>query len=241
MVSIEPTYCLMPESSGPEILENLAELWLWLVNKLESTLQDINPNLTVDWGHFSISGLSFGGLMAMGLYREIARQSLKPVGLRVRGMLLRCPVSRHYHREAGHYLGIAVPKEEAELVAKAIITAKQKLPWIIKRAGSSPPDFMIGAYAFSVSKEITWSFIWGAPSIYDLLEEMEVLPDKRTRILILHGTKDQHVQLQDSLELAEMLRGKTLDARCCPVKDAPHAWDYGDPLNADLKGFWDDC
>jgi hypothetical protein len=39
MISVDPTYCLMPEASGPTLLQNLKDLCRYIYTRLEKELQ----------------------------------------------------------------------------------------------------------------------------------------------------------------------------------------------------------
>jgi acetyl esterase/lipase len=227
----------MPESSGREIRQDIADLWTWLVTKLETTVRSINPYITVNWGRFSISGGSFGGAMALELFHEILGCTNNSPLLRVRAMSLRYPVSEYYRREAGEYLGYEATKEEAERSSKEIVLVTKDRSLVIPRASSDPPNGMYGAYISSVSG--TWPSFWNEPSTYERIYCMPKPQDKETRIRIIHGTEDKHVLLQDSVNLTKLLRAKGLNVTLCQVEGEAHAFDYDRPLDDRLRAYWD--
>lgn len=238
MVSVEPTYCLMPEASGTMILRNLRNICTWLFEKLEPALQSVNPNFIVAWDYLYIFGISFGGLMAMGLFLETGRQRNKPTDLHIRALILRCPVIKEYRREPGEYMGITVSKERADEDSKRLLTIKGKMAFTVQRAGSNPPEGMYGAYCFSVSHQ--YGTVWREKTMFAMVEETQKCPDSRTRIRIMHGTEDKNVPMTHSFDVQTLFKAKgwsKIDV--VPQKGKPHAWDCNEPLTDDLKEYLD--
>ncbi|KAF2844449.1 hypothetical protein T440DRAFT_523500 [Plenodomus tracheiphilus IPT5] len=245
ILSIEPQSLLMPQSQGPEILQANRKALSWLFDGLEHTLHGINSNLAVDWESFNISGHSFGGMMALDFFRQIGLHASRPPNLHVRTVHARGTMSRPYERQASTYMGQIVSQEEAEEIAKKIRLNMSRLKdrgcMILKRAGSTPPDGMIGAYSTSVSRAegTTWLDFWAERCLYELLDQMASCPDERACILFEHGTADNFVPFEHSLGTQAMLKAKfpKLDVRCNLIPNEDHAWDYDRKL-AEIKWFF---
>jgi hypothetical protein len=236
IISIEPQYLLMPESSGLDIIRNIEKFCEWLFKSLDKAVRSINQNLEVDWNHLSIFGESFGGLLAMILYLQIGRSPLKPTNLRISGIILRCPLSELYKREAGLYCGMFMPTDRAEYTCKEIDEAMKGMPWVELRASTAPPNGMLYAYCSSVCHKY-WENCWGAGSLPEMIEGMVECPDLRTRIWIKHGTEDLHVPCESSSKLVDVLRKKWphLEVYLTFVEGEQHAWDRSDPLTDEYR------
>jgi hypothetical protein len=240
IISIEPGYLLMPESSGLDIIRNIETFCEWLFRDLSKALHSINPKLEVDWNCLSIFGESFGGLLAMILYLQIGRCPLKPSNLRISGIILRCPLSEPYKREAGLYCGMSIPADRAEEICKAVDEVMKGMPWVELRASTAPPNGMLYAYCSSVCHKY-WESRWGAGSLLKMIEGTVECPDLRTRIWIKHGTEDLHVPWESSSRLVDVLRKKWphLDVYLTFVKGKQHAWDRSDPLTDEYRKLLD--
>jgi hypothetical protein len=92
MISIDPTYCLMPEASGITVLGNIESLCAFLLMKLEPALKRINEHFCVAWDHIYIFGISFGGWVALAMYLELGNLKQKPLDFRIRALILQCPL-----------------------------------------------------------------------------------------------------------------------------------------------------
>jgi hypothetical protein len=230
MVSIEPEYLLMPESSGVDIEQNIKTFCEWLFRELSKALHSINRNLEVDWNCLSIFGESFGGLLAMMLYLEIGCCASRPPKLRISGVFLRCPLSEAYKREEGLYCGKPISRESARRNSQAIDETLKKMQWVEPRVSTPPPNGMAGAYYLSVSD--CWKQHWNAPLLPERIKKADRCPDMRTRIYIKHGTDDRHVPLGSSRRLAAVLQEKWpfFRVEIDVVEGKEHAWDRSDPL-----------
>lgn len=237
MISIEPTYCLMPESSGLVILDNIEKICVWLFKNLEATVRLINPNLEVDWTRLSIFGESFGGLLAIALYIETGRQLSKPPDLRIRGIVLRCPLSEEYKREAGPYCGTFIPYERAKHACEEISETMKKMPWIVRRASTNPPRGMFVAYAASVSG--CWKEYWKADTAPEMIQKAPQCPDPQTAVRIMHGTGDHHVPHDSSVRLAGIFERNWPSVKVELILEPGegHAWDRSKPLEPDYRRF----
>jgi pimeloyl-ACP methyl ester carboxylesterase len=238
MISVDPTYCLMPEASGPTLLQNLKDLCRYIYTRLEKELQEINPCLSIAWDQIYLFGISFGGWMAIGLYLELGRQSTRPPGTHIRALILRCPVVKEYQREPGNYMNLPISKERAERDSAMIYDLSQQMPFVIHRAGRFPPDGMYGAHVFSVSHR--YGLVWAESTMFSLIEEAEACPDNRTRVCILHGNADQNVPIRLSQDVQELFRKKKWpNVDLVIQEEKSHAWDYREPLTKELKDYLD--
>lgn len=235
-ISIEPTYCLMPEATGDTIYGNIRSLCAFLFKDLEAALKSINPHFAIAWDRVYIFGISFGGWMALGLFLEFGNWNSRPPNFRIRAVVLRCPLVKEYRREPGHYMGVKIPKEQAVNDSKRIYEIKHSMPFQLHRAGDHPPGGMYGAYALSVAKD--WGTFWETSTIFDMIKETQKCPDLRAKIRIDHGTADIQVPYTSSEELCALFEEKGWQKiHLILHKDKPHAWDYKEPLSESLSTY----
>ena len=172
----------------------------------------------------------------MILYLEIGDHNSKPSKLRILDILLRCPVSEAYEREAG-YCGKHISKDVAEQICREIDQTMKEMLWVEVRSSTAPPDRMFGAYCSSVSG--TWKKHWGTSCLPERIRNTATCLDQRTIIWIPHGEDDLHVPWRSSRDLAATLRGKWPGLRVTftSVPGKEHAWGRSDPLSPALKDF----
>lgn len=235
-ISIEPTYCLMPEASGDTIYGNIRSLCAFLFKDLEAALESINPHFAIAWDHVYIFGISFGGWMALGLFLEFGNWTSRPPNFRIRAVILRCPLVKEYRREQGRFMGVEIPEQQAVDDSKKIYDIKCRMPFQLHRAGDHPPGGMYGAYALSVAKR--WGMVWGSNMMFDMIKETQECPDPRAKVRIDHGTADIQVPYTSSEELCALFLEKGWQKiDLIPHEDKPHAWDYEDPITESLLDY----
>lgn len=232
IICIEPEYPLMPESSGDEVREAVCFFWKWANSDLAPALSSIKPGMKMDWSRLVIFGESFGAYLAVDFWLLLTRIDTFPL-LQVRGVVLRAPLSKHYTRNPGTYCGKKISKERAEKDSKAIMEAKNSMVVKVVRSGTTPPEDMWPAHVFSVSH--TWKELWEASSMLEVVEAASECPDAETRFYITHGTADENVPYEDSVELAALLKTKWPKMRVDLIQQEGkgHAWDYNLSLDAE--------
>jgi hypothetical protein len=235
MISIEPTYCLLPEGDSKVLRSNRIAIRAWMFQRLQEKLHTINRHLVIDWGNFYMFGVSFGGLMAIETFLEIGHDQLKPTDLRVRKVLLRSPITHEYSRVLGDFMGRSLSREKALADSDRVLRTIDQAPWLIPRAGSTPPFWMYGAPIFAGLDRFNLLYKGRFP--YDNIEDAHICPDERTHFLFKHGDADQHVKLEDSKRTVDLLQTKwpLLTVHLEIQLGKPHAWDYSQPLSEQLK------
>jgi hypothetical protein len=136
MISIDPTYCLMPEASGTTMLESIKDLCNFLFLRLKSVMKRIKPYLVIAWNHIYLFGISFRAWMALALYFEFGDSKLKSPGFHVRALILRCPLVKEHRREAGTYMGVAISKQRADEDSERMCSLVHQMPFMLHKAGS---------------------------------------------------------------------------------------------------------
>jgi hypothetical protein len=115
IVVASPSYPLLGESDGKEILENNSHLLDSLFTQLQPALRECNSNLDVGWENFNVTSVSFGcGLALDMVFRKLESHAQKPANLRVRKMLMRSCLTKEYARDEGLYMGKFISREEAQ-------------------------------------------------------------------------------------------------------------------------------
>lgn len=183
-IVVSPNYRLVPEHSGADILDDLADFWAWLHNGgLASYLASRNVQVKPDFDRILVSGDSAGGYMALmsGL--------LQPRGS-IKAILVQYPMTDSLRREPVEEY-INMPSPPASIVDEHLKTVK---PHVVV-SSCSPPERMGLSYALSAFGRYLEFFgndkkMW---PLY-LVEEKQWLPPT----WIHHGDKDTAVSIEDS-------------------------------------------
>lgn len=231
-IRVSPSYPLMFESNGEEIVENNSYIWAALFNKLQDALHEKNPNLNIAWERTNLISVSFGcGLALDMVFRKLTK---KPASLRIVKMFCQSSLSGTYDREPGLYMGRFIPQEEADACSREILDLKNNAHLMPRRAGKDPPLGMFGAYATSVSQVAgaRWTDHWGYPTFVELVRD-GTCPNNGILVLFVHGEADQMVKLKDVEEQVKSLRAKfpSVDVRLHIKSGRGHADDYSDDDN----------
>ena len=64
-IIVSPTYRLLPEATGSDILEDVKDFWQWTRDSLPTFLAEKWPSLKLDLGHTAVTGESAGGYLAL--------------------------------------------------------------------------------------------------------------------------------------------------------------------------------
>lgn len=97
IISVEPEYPLMPESSGQDLEDVVHAFCHWVRDHLELTLRSFNASFSVDWSRVTIFGESFGAYPAVLFWLNLKR-IVETHKLQFRGMVLRWPLAGEYKR-----------------------------------------------------------------------------------------------------------------------------------------------
>ncbi|KAH7061860.1 hypothetical protein BKA63DRAFT_527757 [Paraphoma chrysanthemicola] len=208
----------------------------FILSKLESVLKRANPFLAIAWENLYLFGISYGASAAMLVYKDICtRQDEWPPGFCITHAMFRCPLLDYYYREDIFYMGIVISKERAVRDAKAIFAIKQKLPFLVYRAGTHPPTAMWPAHV--IPRANMWSRLWGPKSMLTLIEESPDFP-MPTKFGLWHGTEDSNVPFEQTLAAGDLFcRKGSPDVTVYLEEGKPHAWDYEESLTAEKREF----
>jgi acetyl esterase/lipase len=64
-VLVSPSYRLLPEATGSDILCDISEFWAWAHSHLPAAVSEIWPNVTIDLTRIAAGGESAGGYLAL--------------------------------------------------------------------------------------------------------------------------------------------------------------------------------
>lgn len=229
IISVEPEYPLMPESSGKD-LENVVRLFCsWVSDHLERRLRSFNPFFSVDWSRLSIFGESFGAYPAMHFWVNLKRVVHKPE-LQIRGMILRWPLVGDYKRAWGPYCGRDFPLELSAQLLQNVSELHKSTSILVRRAGQEPPNGMPFSWASSIHG--VWSTWFDARTVFDVIQETSTCPGNETAFYITHGTHDKLVPYQSSIKLKAVLEKTWPGMKVSLIlqEGRDHGWDYGQPL-----------
>ncbi|KAF2845015.1 hypothetical protein T440DRAFT_545748 [Plenodomus tracheiphilus IPT5] len=188
---------LLPESDGTVIMDCLRRSMVWLSGNLQSKLQGINIAWRVDWDSTSLIGSSFGGGMAL-----LAFVMKTPV--RAREVVLRDPLLGDYCRLPGEYAGVSISRERASQDALEVLGLLQRLPYVLPRSGSAPPEAMWAGAMFSMSH--SYAKFWKAQTVEEQLMKTTQCPNRGVRFFVRQASEDKHVNVQKTVNLVEWIR-----------------------------------
>lgn len=239
IISIEPEYPLMPESSGAEVLATASLCLGWLLTQLEKSLHSQDIQVKVDWRSIILFAESFGAYLAHKTWLLLIQKKI-PSMTWPRTVILRCPLSDLYARKTSleaKYCGISISVEKAQKDCVAILQSRNSMMLVKPRSGSQPPDAMYAAFASSVSHH--WGDMWNEQSVFQMIESAPNNSDVDTFFYITHGTLDQHVPHETSQKLSTLLQEKfpKVKVNLTLQPDKPHAWDYKEPLKDDYEAM----
>ncbi|KAL5408527.1 hypothetical protein PMIN06_001958 [Paraphaeosphaeria minitans] len=191
-ITVLPNYRLVPESSGADILEDLADFWSWFNdNGVDKYLTSQNVNVDLDYKHLLVSGDSAGGYMALqsGLTRPKDE---------INTILVQYPMTNQPRRSPGdEMLGMQTLSREwmdeklASLLEPGTITSSAH-PYTTDRFGLSMALNAYGRYNefFGEGKRL-----WPITAV----ESVKSLPPTT----IFHALGDSAVKFQDSVDFVE--------------------------------------
>ncbi|OAL56129.1 hypothetical protein IQ07DRAFT_595744 [Pyrenochaeta sp. DS3sAY3a] len=227
------TYSLKPYGSDNDRLRDIKRAQEWMFDNLEPELQSINPNLTVKWDSFHLSGGSFGGDMALLAWLEITSYINKPQGFGIESVLCHAPTVAGYYRKVGEYLGTKISRERVERDRKSLNDALAKMPFIIPVYQATLPRNLFGGPVGSMGQSRKEG------STLDMIKRKSRNLESTTRFRITLGTEDTYVKLEDIMELVDALKEQGYYVEFDHQKGKWHAWDVNEPLDKDTKSFLD--
>ncbi|OAG07463.1 alpha/beta-hydrolase [Paraphaeosphaeria sporulosa] len=215
-ITILPNYRLVPESSGADILEDLADFWSWFNDKgVDKYLTSQNVNVDLDYKHLLVSGDSAGGYMALqsGLTR--------PEG-EINAILAQYPMTNHTRRSPeDSMLGMQTPSREwmdeklASLLTPGAITSSAH-PYKTDRFGLSMALNAYGRYnEFFGEGERLWPIT--------AVKSVKFVPPTT----IFHALGDSAVKFQDSVDFVERTKSVVpgVEIRLAYGKEGDHGFD----------------
>lgn len=207
-----PNYRLAPESSGNDILEDLADFWTWVHGGgLAGYLASQKLSIELDFDRLLVSGDSAGGYMALqsGLTR--------PKG-EIKALLAQYPMTDILRRTiADKVVGMDIPPRS--FVDDFIATMK---PGDII-SSATPPERLQLSFALAAHGRYEEFFgkgkhLWPITAV----EGAKSLPPT----LIIHGEQDTAVSIEDSRsfvkKVGELLPGTEVRLE---VRDGEHGFD----------------
>jgi hypothetical protein len=232
MIILEPSYELMPETFN--IHGNIANMWKWLYDHLQSKLEAIRSEFVVDWGSVYLFGGSFGGEVAMLAWLNSACHDNKPSDLHIRLLAAHAPTMKNYSRLPGQYIGTYISQERADKDSKDICDLLEGMPY--RKARAEDDRCMFGGPVFSISGR--FEKLRNGKSTLEILEETSRCPDARTRLFFTHGELDLHVNPKDTEDTVGILRKKWgCDILFKLQKGKDHSWDCNEPLDKEFRDF----
>lgn len=210
-IVVSPNYRLVPEHSGAEILEDLADFWTWLLHGgLTSYLAAQNIDVECDFDHILASGDSAGGYLALMSGLTQARGTIKAV-------LAQYPMTDSLRRGPTDSI-VGQPVPSASLLNEHINAVQ---PGIVV-SSCVPPARMDLSYVLSAHGRYLEFFgkdrmMWPI----ELVDEKKWLPPT----WIHHGDADTAVSIEDSKAFVAKCEAFGLEVRLEVLKGEEHGFD----------------
>lgn len=183
-IVIAPNYRLVPEHSGADILEDLADFWKWFHSGgLESYFASQKLNVELDLDHVLVSGDSAGGYMALMSGLSQPKGSIQAI-------LAQYPMTDSLRMQPSDLIP-DLPSPPESLVEKHLASVK---PGVVV-SSRVPPSCMDLSYVLS-AYGLYLEFFGDDKTMWPLylVEEKKWLPPT----WILHGDSDTAVSIEDS-------------------------------------------
>lgn len=156
---------------------------------------------------------------------------------KVQELVLRAPLLGDCRRDPGEYAGTLISYERAYRDSVEVLTFLERMPYVLPRSGSEPPEGMYTLPMFSIAH--CFLKIWKAKTVKERLLSMTTCPDERTRIFIRHGSEDKHVDFQGTVEIVKWMRSKwPMNINFEVQMGKAHVWDAWEPLSVEQKVFF---
>ncbi|KAF2495231.1 alpha/beta-hydrolase [Lophium mytilinum] len=210
-IIVAPNHRLLPEHSGADILDDLADFWTWLQGPFPALLGSKAAGVTADLDHILVSGESAGGWMALqSVY-------LLPEGT-IKAMHLPYPMTQPLP-----------PSGKTELFGVPLPDAAAVDAWLagmepgVVMSGANPPERLLEGMALMQQPGRRLQFLGDGKRFnpYERLDDATWLP----RTWVIHGAEDSVVSVDFSVKFEEkaerLFPGKTR----LTVKPGNHGFD----------------
>ncbi|KAH8712250.1 Alpha/Beta hydrolase protein [Phaeosphaeriaceae sp. PMI808] len=211
-ITILPNYRLVPEHSGDDILEDLADFWTWYNDGgVEKFLSSQNVNIELDYDRLLVSGESAGGYVALqaGLTR--------PKG-DIKAILVQYPMTNYPRRKATETL-LSMPSPPPSFIDEHMASVK---PGTVVSSAVFPArvELIYGLGVYGRYNEFfgTGKHLWPITAI----EDAKSFPPT----FILHGEQDTSVKIEDSRAFVKKAKDVIPDAEIkLAVREGDHGFD----------------
>lgn len=220
-IIVTPNYRLLPESSGADIIQDIADFWKWFQKDLPTFVASVAPDVQLDYEHLLLSGESAGGFLA--LLSSIQRQNH---GIRPKAVLVEYPMTQNIDHRPDRVFEQPVPpahiidQHVASIKAGTVVTSSR--PDVVE--GNRVP-LLLALIAHDRLRDFYGmdKSYWPYSAIED--ESCEGL----VPTLILHGEQDSLVPVSGSKAFVSKVEGLWGEAGKrnvrLVVKDGEHGFD----------------
>ncbi|KAF2746800.1 alpha/beta-hydrolase [Sporormia fimetaria CBS 119925] len=187
-IVVMPNYRFIPESSGTDIMHDVADFWAWYRKDLPAYVDSISPGTQLDLGKLSVMGDSAGGLLALQTAIMMPKGDVKCV-------LGQYPMTNYLRRKPGP-LPDGSPDPGPQVIDEHLANMRpgevvsSAIPW-----DRFPISFTLAAYD-------RWREFYGYDeNLYPIgfIKKTTYLPPT----LIFHGEQDSAVSVEDSRTFVE--------------------------------------
>ena len=217
-IIVVPDYRLMPESSGLDILEDVADFWSWTCNSLPEELKKISSDISIDLKRIAVVGESAGG------YLSVQSALLHPeVG--IKAVMAQYPildVASDFFKKAYKKPISGLPQQPQDLVENHI--ASMKTGSVVVADPSDPPSRL--GLAFAIVQQGRYLELLGEGPEVRPLENLKAFKGELPFLFICHGNQDSAVPVEGTRMFEKLLREMRPDAKVkFAYEDGEHGFD----------------
>jgi len=217
-IIVVPDYRLIPESSGLDILEDMADFWSWTRNSLPGELEKVAPGVEIDLERIAVAGESSGGYLAI-------QSALLHPEVGIKAVIASYPVldvTSDFFTKAYEKPIFGLPQQPKDLVEKHIVSIK---PETIVAADPSDPLSRIGL-AFAVVQQGRYLELLGEDQRVQPLENLKGFKGELPFLFVFHGKQDSAVPVEGTEAFEKLLKEVRPDAEAkFAYEDGEHGFD----------------
>lgn len=217
-IMVVPDYRLIPESSGSDILEDVADFWSWAGSSLPVELKKIDSGVEIDLESIAVVGESAGG------YLSIQSALLHPeVG--IKAVIAQYPildVTSDFFSKAYEKSIFGLPQQPKDIAENHIASMK---PGTVLAADPSDPPSRL-ELALAIVQQGRYLELLGEGQRVQPLENLKEFKGRLPFLFLCHGNQDSAVPVEGTKVFEKLLKEVRPDAKAkFAYEDGEHGFD----------------
>jgi acetyl esterase/lipase len=216
-IVVVPDYRLMPESTGLEILEDVADFWTWVNTKLPTVLSQLSPGVEADLSSIAVIGESAGG------YLSIQSALLHPELTGIKAIVAAYPVidvTTPFWTETYEKVMMGFSQQPASVVSDHLAAIK---PGAVVPAD---PTLSRSPLAFAIVQNGRYLEFLGKDEKLQPLKNLEKFKGDLPFLFAYHGRQDSAVPVEGTEKWEALLKKVRPDGKWrVAYEDGEHGFD----------------